>query len=292
MRKTFILGLGAQKAGTTWLHDYLSGFAEADFGFTKEYHVLDAVHLSIGRPFHADRVARAQTLLGEGRRFAANPMLWRQIAFEADLDQYYAYFHWLLAREGVTLTGDISPAYCGLSAEVLGEVRRAFAARGVRVVALFLMRDPVERCWSAVRMYRRRAREADPGVAFPETEEAAVAAYAASEIGRVRTRYDRTLAAIEAAFPAEDTILGLYETLFTEGEIARICGALGLAPRPAETGQRLNASAKTAPLSAATRAAIARAYAPVYSAAAARVGAEAIARHWPSAARTAEGAIT
>ncbi len=39
--KIFLLGLGAQKSGTTWLFDYLNGNSHAKFGIFKEYHVLD-----------------------------------------------------------------------------------------------------------------------------------------------------------------------------------------------------------------------------------------------------------
>ena len=33
----FLLGIGAQKAGTTWLHAQLNRRRDADFGFLKEY---------------------------------------------------------------------------------------------------------------------------------------------------------------------------------------------------------------------------------------------------------------
>ena len=43
MTKIFILGVGAQKAGTTWLHSQLSTNNSIDFGFRKEYHVFDTI---------------------------------------------------------------------------------------------------------------------------------------------------------------------------------------------------------------------------------------------------------
>src|SRR3712207_8251355 len=43
-----------------------------------------------------------------------------------------------------------------LGAERLARIREAFDARGVRTVAIFLMRDPVERIWSQIRMQKRR----------------------------------------------------------------------------------------------------------------------------------------
>jgi hypothetical protein len=39
---TFVLGIGAQKAGSSWLHAQLNRRRDAEFGFLKEYHIHDA----------------------------------------------------------------------------------------------------------------------------------------------------------------------------------------------------------------------------------------------------------
>ena len=43
LKPKFILGLGAQKAGTSWLHSTLSKNDNVHMGFTKEYHIWDFV---------------------------------------------------------------------------------------------------------------------------------------------------------------------------------------------------------------------------------------------------------
>ena len=43
MKKIFILGVGAQKAGTTWLHRQLIKNSKFNFGHRKEYHVFDSI---------------------------------------------------------------------------------------------------------------------------------------------------------------------------------------------------------------------------------------------------------
>jgi hypothetical protein len=43
MTKIFILGVGAQKGGTTWLHRQLNNNKNIDLGFRKEYHIFDAI---------------------------------------------------------------------------------------------------------------------------------------------------------------------------------------------------------------------------------------------------------
>ena len=43
MEKNFILGVGCQKGGTSWLHSQLDKSHHTDFGFLKEYHVFDVL---------------------------------------------------------------------------------------------------------------------------------------------------------------------------------------------------------------------------------------------------------
>ena len=57
---TFVLGAGAQKAGTTWLHAYLSHFDDVDFGPIKEYHVWDGLSVPEFIEFDARSVASAR----------------------------------------------------------------------------------------------------------------------------------------------------------------------------------------------------------------------------------------
>ena len=47
-KKVLALGVGAQKAGTSWLHYQLDSREDTDFGFLKEYHIFDALF----RPEH------------------------------------------------------------------------------------------------------------------------------------------------------------------------------------------------------------------------------------------------
>ena len=41
--KTFILGVGARKCGTTWLYDRFKANKMVNMGFQKEYHILDSI---------------------------------------------------------------------------------------------------------------------------------------------------------------------------------------------------------------------------------------------------------
>lgn len=42
-KKIFILGIGAQKAGTTWLYQYIKNSPKANLGQLKEYHFWNMI---------------------------------------------------------------------------------------------------------------------------------------------------------------------------------------------------------------------------------------------------------
>src|SRR5690349_818333 len=154
------------------MHRYLEASPQCDPGFRKEYHVWDALDLAAGK------LARRRIEKQGGQR----------AAFLQDPDLYFEYFTGLLDPEDVRLTADITPGYAGLSASRLSMIRAGFEARGVRQVAVYLMRDPVERIWSAARMDMRRR-----GAEAPEAPETRIGHMYMHPMYADRTRYDVTM---------------------------------------------------------------------------------------------------
>ena len=192
----FALGLGCQKGGTSWLHDYLAASPACDPGFRKEYHVFDGLDLPSEAWMRRRVVARAgKAVEALERGVPANVDALRQAAFYADPTTYFDYFTSLLARPGVSLTCDITPSYALLPATRLASIRDGFAERGVPTVPVFLLRDPVERIWSMVRMNQQRRPDDFPG----PTSDWVRRLYAQDDHA-LRTRYDLTLTALDEAF--------------------------------------------------------------------------------------------
>lgn len=259
--RTFLLGLGAQKAGTAWMHRYLESSPQCDPGFRKEYHVWDAVDLPSGRVVRE----RIEKQGGDRARFLVEP------------DHYFDYFAGLLAS-GARLTADITPAYAGLSVERLSFVRAGFEARGVRPVAVYLMRDPVERVWSAVRMDARRR-----GIDHPGAVENRLRKVADDDQYARRTRYDLAIAKIDEAFGRDAVFYGFYERLFDRGTLRELCAFLGLDFHEPDFGREVNVSPKDdGELSDETVRALVERFAPVYAAVAARFPEVDLATLWPS----------
>jgi hypothetical protein len=281
--RTFLLGVGAMKAGTTWLHDHLAASPQCEPGVRKEYHVFDSLDLE-REPYLLKRVvAKAHASLEEveqGR--PTDPTFLVQSAMIADEQLYFDYFTALFARSPQTrLAMDITPGYALLSAGRLGSVRAAFEQRGVRAVAAYLMRDPVERIWSQVRMQKRRRPENNPGTA----EELVAQRYAEPAYAE-RTTYDVTIRNLDEAF-GELAAYAFYEELFdpatAASETTRLSSFFGIEPRDPDLGAQFNVSPRSAVLPEATVREVAEHFRPTYEFVASRFPDRDLPRIWPSA---------
>jgi hypothetical protein len=286
--KTFLLCLGAHKAGTTWLHHELSRQPYADFGAMKEYHVFDARQgedhgLSFFRRSVTDQARRQIRKHGRDLNPAQNPGIWMRLAFQANPELYYSYLDGRLNQNpDACLTGDFTPNYSSLSTGTLSEIRSELIRRTFKVRALFLMRDPVDRCWSMERSRPSRQREDTSAQSHrSEWEDALLGSFASESMER-RTRYDLTAERISSVFAPEEVRFALYETLFRQNSIDDICQWLDVPTFDAGFSSKINESPKGNQLANQTVKAVATHYAPAYMIARKIFGAKAIREHWPS----------
>ena len=276
---TFVLGVGAQKAGTTWVYRYLQESPEFAAGYRKEYHVFDTLDLE-SEAWSRNRIITlaetALTDLREGR--PADAAVLHRMSMYGNPAYYYDYFAALLSQEpGRHVTADMTPAYALLSVERLREIRRRFAERGIRVVAVFLMRDPVERIWSQLRMQHQR--KAGPG--DPSAEERVREQYAAPQYA-ARSEYHRTIDTLDEAF-GDDVHYEFYERLFTPDAVAALCRAIGISMHPPALERRRNEAPAEADLPESTRRTVAVHLSEVYRRVAERFPDVELQALWPSA---------
>lgn len=280
-RRRFLLGAGAQKAGTTWFYRHLKRSAGFVAGFRKEYHVLDVAEVpeqTYMRSRVLDLADASVARLRDGEPTTPDDAhALHRLAMIASRDVYLDYFTGLLARPGAVLTADMTPENALVPAERLRDLRAGFVERGVATAALLLLRDPVERIWSQVRMQHHRTPER-----FRESPAATLERVHAEQQFAVRTRYDHILTRLEQAFPAEELTVGFYEELFDPAEVARICGRLGVESAPPRLDERANASpGRDDELPLEIRTAVARHYREVYEFVAGHLGVD-VERLWPS----------
>lgn len=278
MNKTFFLGLGGQKCGSSWIQAYLNRQAGADFGRLGEYQVWES---DLGSVFARYRVAepsawqkiRAQAKRRMGAPEPAAHLRWRM---QTNRDRYFEYFAGLLDQPGITMTGDITPSYAALPAPLMQKIKDGVQGIGAEVKTVFSMRDPVARIRSQYRM------DLDKGNAAGGADfEAGLRAFYPGAEAAARSRYDMTLDAMEQVFAPENRFLCLFEELFTAPGIAALADFAGVPIEAEAGGQKVNARGTASGISDELTAEIARHYAPVYEAAATRL--PQVARVWPSA---------
>ena len=277
--KTFLLGTGCMKGGTTWLFQYLKTSPQYVAGFRKEYHVFDALDVPAMAHRKDRAVHDAEAALTRARSGGSvNAQVMMLAAMQADPAFYYDYFAGLLmTRPTARVTADVTPSYGLLPAARLGEIRDEFAARGVRTVALFLMRDPVDRILSHLRMQVRETPER-----FHKPPHELLLRRHWHPQYELRTRYDRTIAVLDSVFERQDVIYGFYEDLFSEARIREICATLGVDFHPPRFDERHNASPPARTVPDETVRAVATHYREVYDAVAGRFPELDLPALWPS----------
>ena len=274
----FILGVGAQKAGTSWLHKELSRCKEINFGFCKEYKAFP--HLQAARSTSAPGWFNRQSQF-DTTTFEQLTDIEKLQSMREDPRCYLHYFRGLIAGDPtLQATGDLSPHYAELNSRQFRQVRRLLEAGGFEVKVILLLRDPVERIWSQLRMLRRQNRF--PQLCGYRHEETALAVLHHHPRFATKTQYHQTLKALEQSFPSDCIHVEFYEQLFTTEAHIRLQHFLNLELPPAEFETRVNASPKQANLCPMLEQTVALAYRDVYEAMIDRFG-NTVLDLWPHA---------
>lgn len=274
--RTLCFGIGAQKAATSWLDEYLRGHPEVCLPRHKEQHYWTTQRLP-GVSLWDRRVAEETRRIGalgpirrllrsRRRRSADRGWLLSEAMLGAPSPGHSAYADVLFQMwRGEPVVGEITPAYALLPSSVFAEM--AGLAPDVRFI--FIMRDPLERLVSGVRMSERRG----VGEGRPWTVMLADALEDPQDIRLLRSRYDRTIGELEAVVPPERIAYFFYETMFRQSEVDRLCDFLGVARRPAEFDRKVHADPQAAdPLERELEARALAALAPTYDFVRARFG--------------------
>ncbi len=269
--------VGAAKAGTSWLHRQLADHPECHFRAIKELHYFNAIDGGfLKKEFQKHKVWQKDLLervAGSDRAPTDDQAMrladrgaWLDVLEkrEEDVDAYLAYLRG--GSDNARVVGEMTPAYALLSVERLSAMARM--APDVRF--LYLLRDPVERLWSHVRMIAGRR---DP--AGDVTHESCAAILdrtiggAETEIVK-RSDYAGALERLTAAVPPARLLVEVFEEVVSGEGLARICEFLGIGraaadPNPVYEGRALA-------MSDAQRALATNWLAPQYAAAEAALG--------------------
>ena len=154
--KTFdhlLFGVGAMKAGTTWIYDALHRHPEIHFCREKEIHYLYAQHANPGILSDQARMRRAKGYLHFDPEASAMPVLQKRVEWTANWLKgpvNDAWFNGLfLHRGGAKWVADFS----NMGALVPEEGWVAIHARTAKLRVVYTLREPMDRLWSHVRFH-------------------------------------------------------------------------------------------------------------------------------------------
>ena len=254
------LGIGAQKAGTTWLGRNLQAHPEVWMPRVKEVHYFDEkIHETRNTPLRlvrrifgaggANRRWRRQVRRRARkhlRRFSRKDFSW-------DLNYYVGvpsdgWYASLFEPGKGKMIGEITPAYSTLGPDDVRQVHRLVPDARI----IFMMRNPVERVWSQAVMGFDRSK----GKAVDAVTEEELLRVFGREGSRRRTDYLRTLDNWSAFYPKDRIFVGFLEDVhfFPEELLRAVYGFLGVdsAFRPPKAGSKVHTrstgSAPAAPL--------------------------------------------
>lgn len=214
------LGIGAQKAGTTWLHAQCCEHPQVWVPPPKELHYFDRsskypspMDLSTASPLARWRGTRewerprmlrgvhemwGDLRKGEGGRLAWN---WRWYFGRYDDGWYCSLFP---PRDAAPMRGEITPEYSILEPEDVARIH----AMNPDMKLIFLLRNPIERSWSSVRY--------NSSLGFNKVDldshDAIVEEMRSKRLTR-RCDYEKTLEIYTALFPARQILIGFFDAI-------------------------------------------------------------------------------
>ncbi len=204
------LGIGAQKAGTTWLHKNLERHPDIWTPPEKELHFFDEKRYEdsglyariFGDKANEERWRRQ--VRRQWRRHRDQG--WDGIGWDlkyfmrSPSDQWYASL--FPSRPGL-VTGEITPNYSGLDAEKVTAIAELIP--GLKII--FILRNPIERAWSHAQMDLVRV-----GNNQNPTDDEFMAQFASPPSRRL-SNYERALEIWRGVFPDEQIYVGYLEDI-------------------------------------------------------------------------------
>lgn len=179
----FLLNVGAEKAGTTWLYAYFHHHPEF-YSIGKELNIVQR-----------DDLFPTFVMIPEAK---------------ADIEVYFD-----MIKEQRSM-GDFTH-YEGSTPNIYKMFKDGLEKRGITVVPVYIMRDPIKRAWSAWNMLGGGSIDMPHPAYF-------------LMINYLSCKYKETVEALDSIF--ENPLYFFYEDFFKQEHVDRICDALEISQHP------------------------------------------------------------
>lgn len=231
-----VLGLGAPRTGTKWMSNYFTSHPEILMSPIRVLHYFDARHNPKSAEQYntqfQERFAKAAANAGPKRAQHVDQLRDR-VAMITDEGAYLDFFRkrWT----GEKAFADITPAYWLLGPDAYKDMLKTHP----NVKFLFVMRNPIDRYWSGLRLKQMR----DPTVdAMEKFDRRALSGPREPRENDERQDYRATITNLESAVPAGAIKYFFFERLFNMQAIEELCDFLGVKVHPAPVETAVNQS--------------------------------------------------
>lgn len=202
-----LLCVGAQKAGTTWLHSIVKNSPDIEFSRFKEIHYFDMVdnvsnllpNQMLGDMARAVHVTKQDI---ENKVYSNHQDAVQNIRKLFDEHWYVNMFN-----QHARYCADFSPEYALLSQEGFNHIKRISNNQKI----IFIMRDPVERALSAIQ-YSYRHMPIEIQNESPEV----ILQRSRAQLFLSRSRYQDTIPLLDTLFEAKDVLYLFYEDVMED----------------------------------------------------------------------------
>ena len=191
----FLLNVGAEKCGTTWLYEYFKGHPDF-YDMGKELNIIQRDDLT--------------------------PLLEDVSEYRKDIESFFR-----TVSNINQVTGDFTH-YEGSSENIFRLIKDGLLKYDIEVVPVYIMRDPIQRSWSAWNMIG--------GGKIPKQSSASQFVMT----NFISCKYKETIEALDNVFT--NPLYFFYEDFFTQTNINKICDELQISRHPAECDNKVGAS--------------------------------------------------
>lgn len=233
--------VGATKAGTSWLYRYLHDHPDCAMPAVKEAHYWDTfdadrlekqlvffrVRLREMRDAKTDAADAGRGWQVENLDRRINEMKALVATLESDRTGDATYLEWMSqGRMEGRVVGDMTPNYATLSDEVIARMRDAAPASKF----IFLIRDPLDRLWSHIRMQARRQRQAQE-IYEKKSNNILYRMLNRGQETHILERgdYPKIIRKLRRLIPEGRLLIQFAEDLFTPQGLKQVCDFLGIA---------------------------------------------------------------
>lgn len=227
---TLLIGLGAPRTGSKWLSNYFSQHTEILMSPIRMLHAFSPPRFN--GHFEA-ALAKAEAKLDSSDQGtpAAPPSLDLLRDRVRMIHEPAAFLDYFRKRwTGEKVFADVTPSYYALEGADFTRMRKAHS----RVKFLLVMRNPIDRYWSGLRLSRTRDPAFDPAVKLDSL--------LACQAPPWRRNYATALTELDATTPTEDVKAVFFEHLFEMDAISDLCAFLGVRTQTADVAAAVNQS--------------------------------------------------